>query len=102
MERERIVAGIRNTEVLHDPMAMMHVDSGWECMDGGAKLIFSRNALPEGKELAALTVSGHPEERDRVIGEFIDVLGVPTGEDRNIAYDYTECVGWVVESEKLN
>lgn len=53
----------------------------WEEVDGGAHFIVSRPriAAPGIGELAtiALTVSGAPNERARIIDEFITVLGEP-------------------------
>lgn len=53
-------------------------DEIWEETDGGAHFKVTRHwvYLPEGRhQIVALTVSGQPMERRRIIQEFVEVFG---------------------------
>lgn len=79
MEREIIaamVASLSPTYFGELPTA----DEIWEEVDGGAILSVARNILPgleENKEFISLSVKGDPDERHRVLDEFVAVFGPP-------------------------
>ncbi len=55
----------------------------WEGTDGGAHFKVTRHILPgtQANEVIALSISGTPDERRRVIKDFKQVFGVPVGGD---------------------
>jgi hypothetical protein len=62
----------------------------WEEDDGGARFKVTKHILPlpnGDTEIIALSVSGEPHERARVVREFSEVLGLPdqiAGDPRDI------------------
>ena len=92
MEREIIessVAGIPTSQIGE----IQRDNEIWEEYDGGAKLMVTRHTLatPNHDEIISLSVSGEPNERMRVLQEFIEVYGLPiestySGEPNSVEY----------------
>ena len=74
----------------------------WELTDGGAHFKMTRHELPIGLniEFLALSVSGIRAERERLIGEFIQVLGIPEEQslvpESNIEIDM---LSWLIKKD---
>ncbi|MBC7869073.1 hypothetical protein H7X69_02765 [Candidatus Saccharibacteria bacterium] len=72
----------------------------WEETDGGAYFIASRHTLPttNGLEVLAISVSGEPSERARVVAEFCEVFGPPARLDILLEHvDHVDVVAWLVQ-----
>ena len=97
MEREIIksaVASVPKSELGKIPRD----DEIWVEYDGGAKLIVSRHTLatPNRDEIISLGVSGEPNERHRVLREFIEVYGPPIASTYSREPNGVEYQTWLV------
>ncbi len=97
MEREIISTSVANLP----PSTIGEIQQDheiWEEIDGGAKLMVTRHILPTPNrdELIALSVSGEPSERQRVIDEFSEVFGEPAQIDQQPQVrNYVDMVAWI-------
>lgn len=98
MERDIIQTHVENIPT-SELGRVQEDDEIWEGYDGGAKFMVSRHILPTPNrdEMVSLSVSGETTERERVIAEFIDVLGEPFRYDHPPEpFDKIDVVAWVV------
>ncbi|MBC7943636.1 hypothetical protein H7X68_04015 [Candidatus Saccharibacteria bacterium] len=72
----------------------------WEETDGGSHFKVTRHTIPvaKGVEMIAMSVSGEPNERARVIAEFCEVFGNPIRRD-TLPEDihHVDILAWLVK-----
>ena len=96
MEREIIksaVASVPTSEIGE----IQRDNEIWEEYDGGAKLMVTRHTLatPNRDEIISLSVSGEPNERQRVLQEFIEIYGLPIELTYSVEPDAVEYQTWL-------
>lgn len=101
MEREIIESMVASLP--HSEMGMVQDDHEvWEETDGDAYFTVTRHwltisAIGEKREIVALTVSGPPAERRRIIAEFVEVFGASTQSDRGAQTESEpDTILWVI------
>ena|SRR3989338_9258035 len=72
----------------------------WEGNDGGAHFKITRQPMPIiNRDFLALSVSGEPADRQKIIDDFVVALGEPT--DRSVVPEvakHIDMVAWLVSS----